>query len=76
MEEMIWFPLTEKMEEWYGGFFLGNCAALGRKSSNISMDKGERDSVPGICNIWFIVSGVMVNRVSPNEETMALCLGR
>jgi hypothetical protein len=40
------------------------------------MKKGLEESVLGICSIWFIDSGVMVNKVSPNEDTMALWLGR
>jgi hypothetical protein len=31
------------------------------------MEKGIEESVLGICIIWFIVLGVMVNRVSPDE---------
>jgi hypothetical protein len=67
---------------------LGNWALSGRKSSKIcalwgkdnfwyisvriSMVKGEKDSTLGICIIWSMVSGVMVKRVSPDDETMAL----
>jgi hypothetical protein len=67
---------------------LGNWALLGRKISNIcalwgkyffsyisvriSMVKGEKDSSLGICIIWSMVSGVMVNRVSPDDETITL----
>jgi hypothetical protein len=36
------------------------------------MEKGVAESVLGICNIWFIVSGLMVNKVSPDEDSMAL----
>jgi hypothetical protein len=32
---MIWLPLTEKMEEGYGGLFLGNYASAGKNISKI-----------------------------------------
>jgi hypothetical protein len=63
MEEITWLPFTEKMEELSGGFFLGNWALSGRKTSKIcahwgkdnfwyisvrtSMEKGERDLTLG-----------------------------
>jgi hypothetical protein len=34
--------------------------------------KGEMDLVLGICIIWSMASGVMKNRVSPEEDTMTL----
>jgi len=40
------------------------------------MEKGERESDLGIYIIWLIVSGLMVKRVSPDDETMALWIGR
>jgi hypothetical protein len=40
------------------------------------MENEMEESILGIYNIWFIGSGVMVNRVSPNKDTMALWLGR
>jgi hypothetical protein len=36
------------------------------------MVKGEKDSFLVICNIWLMASGVIVNRVSPEDETMTL----
>ena len=36
------------------------------------MVKGEKDSALVICNIWSMASGVTVNKVSPEDETMAL----
>jgi len=33
--EMIWLALNVKMEDEYGGFFLGNWASSGRKISKI-----------------------------------------
>jgi hypothetical protein len=71
-----------------GGFFLGNWAFCGRKNLKIcalwgkdrfwyisvrtSRVKGEGDSALGICIIWSMASGVIVKRVSPDKETMAL----
>jgi hypothetical protein len=40
------------------------------------MKKGLEESILGICSIWFINSGVIVNKVSRDEDTMALWLGR
>jgi hypothetical protein len=36
------------------------------------MVKGEKDSVLVICNIWSMDSGVIVNKVSPEDETINL----
>jgi len=36
------------------------------------MLKGEKDSALVICNIQSMALGVIVNRVSPEDETMAL----
>jgi hypothetical protein len=36
------------------------------------MVKGEKDSTLVICNIWSMASGVIVNRVSLEDETIAL----
>jgi hypothetical protein len=36
------------------------------------MVKGERDSALGIFIIWSMVSGVMMKRVSSDDEMMAL----
>jgi hypothetical protein len=48
---MIWFPLTEKMEEWYGGLFLGNWAFSGRKSSKYELSVGK--TISGIARSKF-----------------------
>jgi hypothetical protein len=36
------------------------------------MVNGEKDSALGICNIWSVASGVTVNRVSLEDETISL----
>jgi hypothetical protein len=70
---------------------LGNWASSGRKISNIwvlwgkvsfwyksfraSMENGIAQSFLGICNIWSMALEVTVNRVFPEEETMALWPG-
>jgi hypothetical protein len=66
---------------------LGNWAFCGRKNSKIyalwrkdkfryisvrtSMVKVEEDLALGICIIWSMDSGVIVKRVSPDDETIA-----
>jgi hypothetical protein len=41
----------------------------------ISRLKGDAESAQGICIIWSMDSGVMRNRISPDEEMMALFSG-
>jgi hypothetical protein len=40
------------------------------------MEKGLVESIMGICSIWVIDSGVMVNIFSIDKDMMALCPGR
>ena len=44
-------------------------------SVRISKLKGDADLAQGICIIWSMSSGVMRNRVSPDEDMTALCSG-
>jgi hypothetical protein len=45
-------------------------------SVRISRVKGVKDSVLVICSIWSMALGVIVNRVSLEDETIALWFGK
>jgi len=75
--EITFFDIYEKMETWYGEFFLGNSTFLGRKHSKIwalwrnvrflynsineSVENGCREAWGFICKAWEILSGEMEN---------------
>jgi hypothetical protein len=90
--ELIWLAFSEKIKDGCGGFFLGNWASSVRKISKIwalwgkvnfwynsfraSKKNKVVESFLGICNIWSMVSEVIVNKISPVGEAMALWPGK